>query len=279
MDKNLSNRIANVSIDEARLARVLTRKPSQLNYIIFFTPRSGSSWLTETLSNTQQLGSPREWFNPNFTENIANAVGANTPRDYIDVLRRLHQSPNGVFGAQVTFFQYQTIDGFDLVRRLKPDVVFCLRRRDLVAQGISLYRAVASDVYHNTTDLSQQERSAIDELAPYKPKEIGRWMRHISAMEVGMETLFRQRGITPVRLFYEDIAGNTDLAVQLFSEAVLGDGAKPVDIAEASHKPLRSTASQTFASRLRSEHASFVSEMERKRPGFHPAYDHERQQL
>ena len=279
MDNLLSKMIADVPVDAVQFKRFMANTLPRRRYLIFFTPRSGSSWLTNTLSNTQMIGNPEEWFNPEFTPNTARVLGANTPRSFFDALLRAKQTPNGVFGAQVTYLQYKTIDGFDLIRRLKPDVVFCLRRRDLVAQGISLYRAVASNVFHNTTGLSQKEKTAIDEKAPFKPKEIGRWIRQIVTIEVGMETLFRQRGITPVRLFYEDIAGNTDLAVKLFSEAVLGTSAPLQDTPEASHKPIRSAASQAFASRLRSEHASFVSEMERKRPGFHPAYDHERQQL
>lgn len=268
MEKLLSKQIANSNVDEDRFNRIMARKPSHLNYLIFFTPRSGSSWLVDTLSNTEKLGRPKEWFNPNFTKNTANAIGANTPEKFVNILRRLHKTPNGIFGAKLTYLQYQTVDGINLFECLRPDVVFCLRRRDIVAQAISLYRATSSNIYHNTTDLSDREKASIDDKSPFDAAKIKHWIRHILVLETGMERVFDENNVFPNRFFYEDVAGRTDTAVNFFSQAILGLPLEPSDVLQSSHKQISSASNLSFAERIRNEHSDFLEEIESQRPKF-----------
>jgi len=51
--------------DPQRLADINQKPQSKINYLICFTPRSGSSLLTEVLSSTGIMGYPEEYFNAN----------------------------------------------------------------------------------------------------------------------------------------------------------------------------------------------------------------------
>ena len=62
---------SDIVFDQERHERIKKRAPAQTNYVIYFTPRSGSSWLTDVLQQTGQLGAAPEAFNPNFVPAIA----------------------------------------------------------------------------------------------------------------------------------------------------------------------------------------------------------------
>src|SRR5579871_4778068 len=66
-----ANLVKKVEVDEAAFANEVRKTtPADRYYIIFFTPRSGSSWLTSVLSATRHLGYPEEYINPEFLPNI-----------------------------------------------------------------------------------------------------------------------------------------------------------------------------------------------------------------
>ena len=67
-----------------------------LRYIVHFTARSGSSWLTDIARQTGALGSPGEFFNPRFVPGIARSLGAPDMDRYVAALtrRRASGGPN-----------------------------------------------------------------------------------------------------------------------------------------------------------------------------------------
>ena len=79
---------------------ILRRNDSELNYIIFFTPRSGSTWLGDLLVSTKFAGKPREWFNPQHLKKSVEQFGSVTPQTYAAILRRHHQIQS-VFGLEI----------------------------------------------------------------------------------------------------------------------------------------------------------------------------------
>ena len=59
-DKAFANVVADLDVDAAAFRREMARElPSDRNYIILFTPRSGSTWLISVLAATQVLGQPQ----------------------------------------------------------------------------------------------------------------------------------------------------------------------------------------------------------------------------
>lgn len=62
---------AKVTVDPERRARQRKRPAAHLDYVIHFTPRSGSSRLTEILAATKCLSAANEAFNPTFVPRMA----------------------------------------------------------------------------------------------------------------------------------------------------------------------------------------------------------------
>jgi hypothetical protein len=70
--KRFDNIVRDLTVDDARRAAEMQRlSPADKCYRIFFTARSGSSWLTSVLSATNRLGFPEEFLNPNFVRSVA----------------------------------------------------------------------------------------------------------------------------------------------------------------------------------------------------------------
>ena len=80
--------------------RVMLAPRAERSYVIHFTPRSGSSWLTDVLGQTNVFGLPDEYFNPSFIPRNATAFGATNLDEYIEVLhrRRGAKAKGGIFG-------------------------------------------------------------------------------------------------------------------------------------------------------------------------------------
>ena len=76
--------------DDDKLMAVIKSKPFPPKHeiVIYFTPRSGSSRVSEILFNTKAMGHANELFNPNFMANIAQSVQAKSLRVYVEQSRR-----------------------------------------------------------------------------------------------------------------------------------------------------------------------------------------------
>lgn len=103
-------------------------------YLICFTPRSGSSWVSDLLISTKVPGRPLEWVNPNFVRHNAEVFGANNIHDYLFMLMAKTSSPAGVFGMEASFFQLNLTQLLiDIFSVLGEDTqVFYLSRKEFV---------------------------------------------------------------------------------------------------------------------------------------------------
>jgi LPS sulfotransferase NodH len=91
-------------------------------------------------------------------------------------------------------------------------VTFILWRDNIVAQGISLYRAVATQRYHST-----------DAPAPppaYDAAQITEWMRHIAEIENANVALVRDRGLRAQRLQYEEMVRDRVATLMTIAQAL-----------------------------------------------------------
>ena len=262
-----AQRISNISVDAERFRREMRDVLGcRVQYLIFFVPRSGSSWLTDLLAGTDLLGEPGEWFNPNFVTAIAQAINANRPGDYVKMLKRKKQSRAGVFGAEITFMQYERLGQFDLLAALGPAThFFYLRRRNLVRQAISLYKAVESDVFHDTGALTREHGKKIESVE-YSKSGVERWMTHLLNHELGCEQLFVQRGVNPMRLYYEDLVRDPAGTAAIFLRALLPERSSEVLKVQSAHRPIATPRNAEFEDRFRAESARFLSGVEARRP-------------
>jgi LPS sulfotransferase NodH len=122
---------------------VFTGQP-RISYIIAACHRSGSSWLGEALWETGVCGAPWEYFNELFNMRpLAVRFGSTSAAEYVEHLLRHRTSPNGVFGTKLQLPHWWPAS--ELRRRLGRAVkVVCTTRRDKIAQGISLAKAMHS---------------------------------------------------------------------------------------------------------------------------------------
>ena len=201
-----------------------------IEYLVCITPRSGSSWLTEMLSKTKILGNPEEWFNPgNLPGIIKNSYPCLDPIEYFDCIKKTQCTNNKVFGMELSFFQYRIVKmALDLVEKeaslrllnLKNIKTIYLYRLDLVAQAVSLYRAVETGMFHSVQQ-NASEKGAIN--FDYLEEKIWNWLIHILQQEFGWQQNFQKQGVSPLWLTYEEMWSNPNLTKLRIINYILGN--------------------------------------------------------
>ena len=237
----------------------------RLNYLILFTPRSGSSWLTELL-RSNDMGDPKEWFNPNLIPKIAKRLGTRSVDDYISAVSHTGRDNNTyVFGSEITYFQLAILEDMANVFDHFPisqTYFFYLRRRDIVQQAISLYRATSTGEFH-----SVQLNGAPRKTAEYDSNAIEKWLRHILKHESGFYRLFLRSGITPLTMTYERMLEvGPEAVLNFFTVPILGDqfGREPKTTTR--HSKLINPETADWPERFRQDRPALLAEVERIRP-------------
>ena len=245
--------------------REMLKGPVPRQYTMFFTPRSGSSWVTDVVTRAKRIGIPCEYFNPDMMHRVATTLNATTIEEFRDILIR-RCITNGVFGQQITYHQMRAVFGnADRFVELFPqDKCFWLIREDIVLQGISLYKMQHTKIAH-APEASDEERHKREDLFVYDAKEIKRWIRHIRVAETGSEALFEKFGMNPFRMSYER---NTQLSPQRLVNIMERHLSAPKDQnlkIESIHKKIVTDANLAFADRFREQNRDFVAELEEER--------------
>lgn len=208
-------------------------------YVIFFTPRSGSSWLTELAMSSGALGAPNEWFNYAWLETIepilgclnARATGKTNLDDYVTDTIERYRSTDRVMGIELDIYQAKMLCELmeDSRSGLQELTFFYLRRENLVAQGISLYRSVASGFWHSINQ-DEEARTRFQDLA-FEANAIEESVRYVRHCEDEFEQLFQSCPISPRRFFYEDIVANPAPVLSWMHEQITG---RAIDVNVAS---------------------------------------------
>lgn len=166
------------------------------------TPRSGSMLLCSKLWESGQLGAPWEYFNISHALDFLRRLDPRRPQDYYTRLQEVRTSPNGVFGYKMFYSHFTLLrDRYpDLYKRVEDDVsggarLIHLRRRDRVAQAVSLARAIRSGAWagENRDD------------AGYDRAFIQQCLDHLDWQDRGWELWMAERGVAPLYLDYEDL--------------------------------------------------------------------------
>src|SRR5271166_1902157 len=223
-EMSFANIVKDVPVDGATLDRdMATIAPSDKNYIIFFTPRSGSSWLTSILSATEKLGYPEVYVNPAFVRDVVKTTNARTPELLIKMLRRKCKTSNGVFGIEVRAIDVSLFGEREFFGEVDPaTVIYCLWRGNTVARGISLYRAGTTGRFHSSEEKVPPARA-------YSATDIRYWIQDVANAESANLRMLEQHNLTARFLCYEDLVGDCSTALSLFAEplGVSLDAAEP----------------------------------------------------
>ncbi|APX14359.1 Stf0 family sulfotransferase [Tateyamaria omphalii] len=249
-------------LDRDRFDKEIEKPAARTRYVMHFTPRSGSSWLTDLAMRTKRLSQPGECFNPNFMPRMTRALNARNMDEYIAILERRRNTRN-VYGFQITHHQLIKVFGKNAAFAARFPVAdwhsFFLIREDIVAQAVSLHKMVQTDISHapqvSADDITERERAYA-----YDGAEIKRWLAHILAAEQGSEAFFAETGARPFRMSYE-----RNLAVK--PHRVVNTMCRHLGIARLKTPPPDSTHSKVgtgqntdYAARFRDEYPDVVAE-------------------
>ncbi|WP_353311421.1 Stf0 family sulfotransferase [Shimia sp. NS0008-38b] len=234
-------------------------------YVIFFTPRSGSTRLTDFITRAGGLGHPDECFNPDIVPQLAKQLGADSLESYADRLLRARRDGR-VFGCEITYLQMMIM--FKSSRRfrraLSPTDLIWLIREDLVAQSVSASRmvqtGVSQSVFSSTKELAQADRDFV-----YDASAIRSAMLRMLVQEWRTEVVLAQMPHKPLRLSYELVNAFSPRSVLTLIRDHLETEPKDDSQVFSTHQKVSGTKSLEMAERFRAEHAGFVAWVDRRR--------------
>jgi LPS sulfotransferase NodH len=244
--------------DPAPMRRaLLALPPPERRLVIHFTPRSGSSWLTEALAATGQLGHAEEVFNPDFVPVVGRIVQADDLASYIALVQR-RMCTRGTFSVEVSAHHVLPVFGsYAAFHAHFPDAAqMWLIRRDLVAQAISLAKMVATAVGHAAANKAQVDRADLDRRFAYDGPAILHWLRHIHAAELATEAWFATSGLSPLRLAYEDMMRLLPMQIGRVAADLLDQPAPDPYCVLRRHDKLGTAQNADYADRFRADYAA-----------------------
>jgi len=214
-------------------------------YLLCITPRSGSSWLSDTLGKTGSVGLAEEHF--------PTSLEAPLPRwlaqcaNLHDAFRILQEhAPCGYFGIKGGLFQM-----FPLISKglfAGPKCIFkhiYLTRRDRIGQAISLARAVKTNEWHSFHGHTPDPNLSFEDVVFH--------LRYISSMEADWETVFSALQIEPLRLYYEDLVTDPSSVFERIRQHLdVQWKISPPDIVSV-HRPLSERHDPGWTRRLRDQ--------------------------
>jgi LPS sulfotransferase NodH len=214
-------------------------------YLVCATQRSGSTLLCEALKATGVAGRPEEFFEArpetgippeplDYLEGIDDPYvtglldGAPSPPapaysalagvgswdEHVERVRRDGTTSNGVFGAKVMWNQLADIarlsgrdeEPLDLLQGLlSPTHWVWVRRRDVLRQAVSLWRALQTQTWREAGG-SQPE-------AVYSRAAIAHLTALLADQDAAWGTFFARHRLRPLELVYEDHAPDVPAAV------------------------------------------------------------------
>jgi LPS sulfotransferase NodH len=267
----LARMIADTPVDRERQEREMTSlEPARHRYAILFIPRSGSTWLAGLLMRQKLYGKPREHFEAENIRRSAPEMNANTLADLFAMLLR-KASVDGVFGTKIACQSLEV-----LLREIAFEEVFAgyrwlyLRRRNLVAQAVSHYKAVATGHSHRRKSHTAELRREMDEAdarLPYDADAIAKSMQEAIDMEHFAERIIAEHRLAPLRIYYEDVIAGDPLDTVAAVHRLLY-GAEPVS-RKLLPSPVERSATAInldFEERFRRDRADVLRESESSRP-------------
>jgi LPS sulfotransferase NodH len=171
------------------------------SYVIASCFRSGSTLLCVKLWETGVLGAPWEYLNfHNEMPQMESRLKPSSPEDYITKLLSCRTTSNGVFGVKVHFHDFATaLDRYrTLLERLSPITYIYIDRRDKLAQAVSMAKAHQTEAW---TSLAAPRR----EVLRYSKHEIARCFKEANRQTHSWRSWFRNHGIKPVVIEFEDL--------------------------------------------------------------------------
>ncbi|MBT8425831.1 MAG: hypothetical protein KJO67_12715 [Silicimonas sp.] len=208
--------------------------------LVASTPRSGSHMLGHAMAASGVLGVPYEYLNPANLDEWRRRLGVTGTDDLLRALFRRRTTPNGVFGLKAHYDHAQAFGGAAaLIAALPGAVIVHIRRGDVLRQAISYAIARQTGVWIAGQD-------AVSDDIRFDAALINRCLNDIVVQNARWDTAFREAGITPLPLFYEDVRDDIAGAVARVARHA-GVECQPQDIAVDAQTRRQSKTSRTDA--------------------------------
>lgn len=253
------------------------------SYIICSTMRSGSTMLSSGLRETGIAGRPEEYFAPpvQVPQSELFAMDPQTYRRLLLEHRQAHPAAdvigdvltrgtteNGVFAAKIHFqspysdyhYAVEVLQDLHGVRTAPAHKLFSmtfpqlsyiwLRRRDRVAQAVSLFRAVKSSEFVRVNDVREPGLSVGLDDDAFDYATIERFAAWLQSGEEGWRAFFRRSGTQPMVIDYEDLAGAYEETVRATLDFLQIPG-RDIPIGRTRHEKQGDELSQRWIERFK----------------------------
>ena len=226
---------------------ITSRRPRQaprLSYIIASSRRTGSTMLCNLLRKTGLAGYPSEYIQQRF--NMAAEQQHIEASEVLGDALAINQTENQVFGIKVHWsalddFRTNVLPAFNESARrqfnnlLTGSKYIHLTRANKIRQAISDWRARHSGVFHISLHAKERARQAHRREIPYDYQQLVEHLKGAVEDDRSWEMFFEERGISPLRLVYEEMVASPAAAVR----DVLGHLDLPDSNGEATHNTER----------------------------------------
>lgn len=231
--------------DSERLVPPADWEPPARTIIVTYSQRSGSNLLCSFLGQTGLLGRPEHYFHKLIAKEMIGARG-------VDIAERLTlpnargRTANGICAFKMSHKDVDEIGRVTELGAWYPDPIWVkVGRHDLLAQAISLVKAVQSRQFRST-------RNSVGEVR-YDAAEIESRLRVLAEQDAGWRLFFARNGIDPIPVFYEDLVSDP-------RRVLLGIGrAAGVDLADVDPRPEQASLQQQSDGSSREWHERFVA--------------------
>lgn len=186
---------------------------ADFKFVLCTSPRSGSTLIASMLYATRIAGDPIEYLNNQWIK-VHQQLNAPASQDF-DILHYLREwetrrtSPNGVFGIKLHYHQMRRAwrgRKESAAQYLKGyDKHLLLIRRDKVAQAVSLYRAINTQIW-SSEDTAYLDAGATVRNQPveFNVTRIAELLAFLIKEEEGWRDYLKTNNLPFVEFFYED---------------------------------------------------------------------------
>jgi LPS sulfotransferase NodH len=175
-------------------------------FLVLFTGRCGSTWLTSLIRETGLVGAPEEFLNADVATQLAANDCSGLSSYFNDVVRRF--TVRGRFGIQIDPTRLSELDGVIDVGQLFGNgraAVFYMFRRDILAQAWSWASAKRSGKWHSRE--GETQRIAMPD--PPVIEDIAREVIRLRQSEEYLLRFMRTNGMNAFPIEYESLVTET----------------------------------------------------------------------
>lgn len=237
---------SDIDYERISLEKKLDQGAPKVCCFICYVNRTGTTFLSECLSQTRLFGFPQEYLNTEedaAVEIISKRFGANSFVDYLSHLTSKRQSRTGVFGTKIGCLQLAYLTKNYDINSVFPNAKFIfVTRQNVALQAISWFVAEKTASWASF----HKAKNNVD----YDRDEIIKCVNTITEHNARFENYFALNGIHPLRIYYEEINSDVRAVVHRVKDYLGVDGEINLQVDETRCKVQRTNKNTEWANRL-----------------------------